>query len=152
MLGSWDHRNFKFANPRKVDRWVILNFSRANEQQVAQFADKLIQVGNIHGMAIQPYLFYRGMNRPRDEDVRRAFEEIFIKYKPLDLVVVVFSGTTTAYKVVKTAGDLTYGVSTQGVEDKNVQRISDQTVSNILLKINTKLGGRNFLLSPSNAL
>lgn len=54
--------------------------------------------------------------------------------------------------MVKTCGDLTYGVLTQGVEDKNVNRIQDQTISNILLKINTKLSGRNWLLSPSNQL
>jgi len=75
-----------------------------------------------------------------------------MKYKPLDLVVVVFGGTITAYKVVKTCGDITYGVATQGVEDRNVNRINDQTVSNILLKVNTKLGGRNFLLSTQGFL
>jgi eukaryotic translation initiation factor 2C len=41
---------------------------------------------------------------------------------------------------------------TQGVEDRNVNKIQDQTVSNILLKINTKLGGRNWFLSQQNRL
>ena len=64
----------------------------------------------------------------------------------------IFGGTTTAYNMIKTCGDLTYGIFTQGVEDKNVNRINDQTISNILLKINTKLKGRNWLLSTRNQL
>ena len=47
---------------------------------------------------------------------------------------------------------LSYGVPTQGVEDRNVNRINEQTISNILLKINTKLGGRNWFLSRRNHL
>lgn len=151
--GAWDHRNFKFTNPVKINRWVILNFSRARDDNCAAFGEKLISVGRIHGLQIQPYLCLKTIgDRQRDEQIRRTFEEIYTKYKPLDLVVVVFGGTTTAYKVVKTCGDITYGVATQGVEDRNVNRINDQTVSNILLKVNTKLGGRNFLLSTNGFL
>lgn len=117
-----------------------------------EFCEKFISVGQVHGIAIKPCLAYRAKERPRDEETRRIFEEMYLKYKPLDLVLVVFGGTTTAYKVIKTAGDITYGVPTQGVEDKNVNRISDQTISNILLKVNTKLGGRNFFLSSTGIL
>ena len=70
----------------------------------------------------------------------------------LELVVAIFPGTTTAYNMIKTCGDITFGVLTQGVEDKNVNRLSEQTVSNIILKINTKLGGRNWFLMRQNVL
>lgn len=64
----------------------------------------------------------------------------------------IFPGTSQMYNMLKTCGDLKYGILTQGVEDRNVNRIQDQTISNILLKINTKLGGRNWLLSTQNRL
>jgi len=35
---------------------VILNFSRARDENVAVFGDKFISVGKIHGLVIQPYL------------------------------------------------------------------------------------------------
>lgn len=54
--------------------------------------------------------------------------------------------------MLKTCGDLKHGILTQGVEERNVNKMQDQTLSNILLKINTKLGGRNWLLSPQNRL
>jgi eukaryotic translation initiation factor 2C len=70
----------------------------------------------------------------------------------LELIVAIFDGTTPAYNMIKTCGDITYGILTQGVESRNVNKLGDQTISNILLKINTKLGGRNWLLSKQNKL
>jgi eukaryotic translation initiation factor 2C len=88
----------------------------------------------------------------RDDEIKQLFVKMHDKYKPLDLVLVIFSGTSSAYKVIKTCGDLLYGVATQGVEEKNVFKSQDQTVSNILLKINNKLGGVNFALSRMNRI
>jgi hypothetical protein len=85
-------------------------------------------------------------------DFRKFFDNYTTKFKPLSLVVVVFSGTDNSYKVLKTCGDLFYGIPTQGVDQKNVFKSQDQTISNILLKINTKLGGRNFVLSQTTLL
>ncbi len=64
----------------------------------------------------------------------------------------IFPGTSIMYNMLKTCGDLKYGILTQGVEERNVNKMQDQTLSNILLKINTKLGGRNWLLSTQNRL
>lgn len=152
--GAWDHRNYKFNSCVKVKRWIVINFAfRVKDDAAYNFIDKLIEVGRIHGIEMSdPVDYISDTRRNRDEDVRRIFENVAVKYKPLDLIVVIFGGTTNAYKIMKTSGDLTYGIPTQGVEDKNVNRISDQTISNILLKINTKLGGINFVLSRENRL
>ena len=45
-------------------------------------------------------------------------------------------------------GDTLLGVCTQCVQTRNVVRLSPQTLSNLCLKINVKLGGVNSILQP----
>lgn len=42
-----------------------------------------------------------------------------------------------------------FGLATQCVQSKNVNKTSPQTISNLCLKINVKLGGINSILLPS---
>uniref|UniRef100_A0A8C2TGK2 Argonaute RISC catalytic component 2 n=1 Tax=Coturnix japonica TaxID=93934 RepID=A0A8C2TGK2_COTJA len=49
---------------------------------------------------------------------------------------------------VKRVGDTLLGMATQCVQMKNVQRTTPQTLSNLCLKINVKLGGVNNILLP----
>lgn len=50
---------------------------------------------------------------------------------------------------VKRVGDIMFGLATQCVQAKNVNKTSPQTLSNLCLKINVKLGGINNILLPS---
>lgn len=50
---------------------------------------------------------------------------------------------------VKRVGDIVFGLATQCVQAKNVNKTSPQTLSNLCLKINVKLGGINNILLPS---
>jgi len=65
------------------------------------------------------------------------------------LVVVVLPGKTPVYAEVKRVGDTVLGMATQCVQAKNVNKTSAQTLSNLCLKINVKLGGVNSILVPS---
>jgi eukaryotic translation initiation factor 2C len=67
----------------------------------------------------------------------------------LQLVVVVLPGKTPVYAEVKRVGDTVLGMATQCVQAKNVNKTSPQTLSNLCLKINVKLGGVNSILVPS---
>ena len=46
-------------------------------------------------------------------------------------------------------GDTVLGMATQCVQAKNVNKTSPQTLSNLCLKINVKLGGINSILVPN---
>ena len=153
-MGSWDHRNFKFNKPVKIEKWVLINYSnRVREQQANDFINSLMKLANIHGFQIDEPLDVIDLCRKnREAEVSKSFSDIVTKYKDLALIIVILPGTTRIYNVIKTCGDLEYGIATQAVEDRNVTRINDQTISNILLKINTKLGGRNFVLVQSAQL
>ena len=50
---------------------------------------------------------------------------------------------------VKRIGDTLLGIATQCVQMKNVNRTTAQTLSNLCLKINVKLGGVNNILVPN---
>ena len=50
---------------------------------------------------------------------------------------------------VKRVGDTLLGVATQCVQTRNVIRTSPQTLSNLCLKINVKLGGINSIIVPA---
>lgn len=50
---------------------------------------------------------------------------------------------------VKRVGDTQLGLATQCVQSKNVVKTSAQTLSNLCLKINVKLGGVNSILLPT---
>lgn len=61
------------------------------------------------------------------------------------------------YKILKDAlktfGDIRTGIYTQAIEDSSISRQRsgyDQLMSNICLKINAKLGGKNFQLSKND--
>ena len=49
---------------------------------------------------------------------------------------------------VKRVGDTMLGVATQCVQGRNVAKAGTQTLSNLCLKINAKLGGINSILAP----
>ena len=49
---------------------------------------------------------------------------------------------------VKRVGDTMLGIATQCVQSKNVIKLHSQTISNLCLKINAKLGGINSILAP----
>lgn len=64
------------------------------------------------------------------------------------LSVVLTSVVCVLTAEVKRVGDTLLGMATQCVQVKNVVKTSPQTLSNLCLKINAKLGGINNVLVP----
>lgn len=82
-------------------------------------------------------------------EVEPMFRYLKCQFPNLQLVVVVLPGKTPVYAEVKRVGDTVLGMATQCVQAKNVNKTSPQTLSNLCLKINVKLGGVNSILLPS---
>ncbi|KAJ1348323.1 hypothetical protein KIN20_003601 [Parelaphostrongylus tenuis] len=92
--------------------------------------------------------------RGRD-DVVILFNEIANEYKQTsincDLVIVVLPGKNSdIYMTVKESSDMIHGIMSQCVLIKNVQRPSPAACSNIVLKVNMKLGGINSRIVADN--
>lgn len=78
-----------------------------------------------------------------------AFRYLKQHFTGLQLVCVVLPGKTPVYAEVKRVGDTVLGIATQCVQAKNVIKTTPQTLSNLCLKMNVKLGGVNSILLPA---
>jgi eukaryotic translation initiation factor 2C len=149
--GVWDMRGKQFHTGIEIKVWAIACFAQqrsCNEQALRTFTQQLQRISNDAGMPImgQP-CFCKYANGV--EQVEPMFRYLKSQYQGLQLIVVVLPGKTPVYAEVKRVGDTLIGLATQCVQSKNVTKTSPQTLSNLCLKINVKLGGVNNILVPN---
>ncbi|CAF0731815.1 unnamed protein product [Brachionus calyciflorus] len=149
--GVWDMRGKQFHTGIEIKVWAIACFAQqrnCNEQALRNFTQQLQRISNDAGMPImgQPCFckYATGV-----EQVEPMFRYLKNQYPGLQLIVVVLPGKTPVYAEVKRVGDTLIGLATQCVQSKNVNKTSPQTLSNLCLKINVKLGGVNNILVPT---
>ena len=70
---------------------------------------------------------------------------------PAMILVITFGKNASIYNGLKHEGDVQQKISTQVIQQKNVKNLKPATLHNILLKINSKLGGTNHTLHASNS-
>ncbi|KAF4523696.1 Argonaute-1 [Ephemera danica] len=149
--GVWDMRGKQFFTGVEIRVWAIACFApqrTVREDALRNFTQQLQKISNDAGMPIigQP-CFCKYATGP--DQVEPMFRYLKSTFPGLQLVVVVLPGKTPVYAEVKRVGDTVLGMATQCVQAKNVNKTSPQTLSNLCLKINVKLGGINSILVPS---
>ncbi|KAJ4440451.1 argonaute 1, partial [Periplaneta americana] len=149
--GVWDMRGKQFFTGVEIRVWAIACFApqrTVREDALRNFTQQLQKISNDAGMPIigQP-CFCKYATGP--DQVEPMFRYLKSSFAALQLVVVVLPGKTPVYAEVKRVGDTVLGMATQCVQAKNVNKTSPQTLSNLCLKINVKLGGINSILVPS---
>lgn len=151
IQGVWDMRGKQFYTGVEIRVWAIACFApqrTVREDALRLFTTNLQKISNDAGMPIigQP-CFCKYATGP--DQVEPMFRYLKTTFQALQLVVVVLPGKTPVYAEVKRVGDTVMGMATQCVQAKNVNKTSPQTLSNLCLKINVKLGGINSILVPS---
>ncbi|XP_074657018.1 protein argonaute-2-like [Tubulanus polymorphus] len=149
--GVWDMRGKQFFSGIEIRVWAIACFApqrTVREDALRNFTQQLQRISNDAGMPIvgQPCFCKYATGHDQVEPMFRFLKNT---YAGLQLIVVVLPGKTPVYAEVKRVGDILIGMATQCVQAKNVNRTSPQTLSNLCLKINVKLGGINSILLPS---
>ena len=149
--GVWDMRGKQFFSGVDIKEWAIACFApqrTVREDALRNFTQQLQKISSDMGMPIigQP-CFCKYAGGP--DQVEPMFRYLKSSFPTLQLVVVVLPGKTPVYAEVKRVGDTLLGMATQCVQAKNVNKTSPQTLSNLCLKINVKLGGVNSILLPS---
>lgn len=170
-------RGKQFFTGVEIRVWAIACFApqrTVREDSLRNFTQQLQKISNDAGMPIigQP-CFCKYATGP--DQVEPMFRYLKNSFTQLQLVVVVLPGKTPVYgkllsigfncavsrwkntnfsfeqtlAEVKRVGDTVLGMATQCVQAKNVNKTSPQTLSNLCLKINVKLGGINSILVPS---
>lgn len=144
-------RGKQFHTGIEIRSWAIACFApqrTCNEAALRNFTHHLQTISSDAGMPIvgQPCFckYASGV-----EQVEPMFRYLKQQYTGLQLVIVVLPGKTPVYAEIKRVGDTLHGLATQCVQSKNVIKTTPQTLSNLCLKINVKLGGVNNILLPS---
>ncbi|OWK04377.1 hypothetical protein Celaphus_00016173, partial [Cervus elaphus hippelaphus] len=150
VQGVWDMRNKQFHTGIEIKVWAIACFApqrQCTEVHLKSLTEQLRKISRDAGMPIQGQPCFCKYAQGADS-VEPMFRHLKNTYAGLQLVVVILPGKTPVYAEVKRVGDTVLGMATQCVQMKNVQRTTPQTLSNLCLKINVKLGGVNNILLP----
>uniref|UniRef100_A0A0K0DJA5 Protein argonaute-1 n=2 Tax=Metastrongylidae TaxID=55271 RepID=A0A0K0DJA5_ANGCA len=149
--GVWDMRGKQFHTGIDVKVWAIACFAQqqhVKENDLRNFTAQLQRISNDAGMPIvgQPCFCKYAMGV---DQVEPMFKYLKQSFSGIQLVVVILPGKTPVYAEVKRVGDTVLGIATQCVQAKNVIKTTPQTLSNLCLKMNVKLGGVNSILLPA---
>ncbi|XP_041507816.1 protein argonaute-4 isoform X3 [Microtus oregoni] len=128
-------------------KYRVCNVTRRPASHQTSFTDQLRKISKDAGMPIQGQPCFCKYAQGADS-VEPMFKHLKMTYVGLQLIVVILPGKTPVYAEVKRVGDTLLGMATQCVQVKNVVKTSPQTLSNLCLKINAKLGGINNVLVP----
>lgn len=149
--GRWNFNNKEFVEPTKIQRWVVVNFSaRCNVRQVV---DDLIKIGGSKGIEIaSPFQVFEEGNQFRRAPpmirVENMFKDIQSKLPGVPqfiLCVLPDKKNSDLYGPWKKKNLTEFGIVTQCMAP--TRQPNDQYLTNLLLKINAKLGGLNSMLS-----
>ncbi|KAI7991968.1 Protein argonaute 4A [Camellia lanceoleosa] len=149
-----DQQNDKLVNPTKIDRWAVVNFSARCD--IRGLVRDLIKCGDMTGTQIDaPFDVFEEspQNRwaPPLVRVEKMFEDIQSKLPGAPqflLCLLPERKNSDLYGPWKRKNLADFGIVTQCIAPT---RVNDQYLTNVLLKINAKLGGLNSMLSVEHS-
>ncbi|XP_058725902.1 protein argonaute 4A-like [Vicia villosa] len=152
--GSWNFNNKELIEPVKIKRWAIVNFS--SHCDIEHLCNMIKKYSKMKGMFFDsPFHIFEESERHRSESpssrVSAMYEIIKSKlpgpptHPPAQLLLCILpiKKNCEIYGPWKRRCLVDEGIATQCIAPT---KINDNYITNVLLKINTKLGGMNFLL------
>ncbi|KAJ6343346.1 hypothetical protein OIU76_005149 [Salix suchowensis] len=148
--GRWNFNNKTLLNPTSISKWAIVNFSARCD--ISHISRELINCGRRKGINIErPHTLIEEDQQSRRGSpfarVERMFELIREKLPgPPEFILCVLAERKNSdiYGPWKKRSLSDFGIVTQCMSPT---KINDQYLTNVLLKINSKLGGINSLLA-----
>ncbi|CAN4094334.1 unnamed protein product [Withania somnifera] len=153
QLGQWNMMNKKVINGSTVNHWACINFSCNVQENTARgFCHQLAQMCQVSGMEFncEPVIpiYYA-----RPDQAKKALNYVYnaaaskIGGKELELLIAILPDNNgSLYGTLKKICETDLGLISQCCLTKHVIKISKQYLSNVSLKINVKMGGRNTVL------
>ncbi|KAJ5916265.1 hypothetical protein N7504_000280 [Penicillium tannophilum] len=154
----WDLRGKKFykTNTKSLNSWGVGYFTGhrndINSDQVQQWLDLFTKAYKQHGGKVTNRPFICKMK----EDVGEAMKDLFTKTKeawrvePQLLVIIVPSKDAFVYLRIKKSADCRFGVPSQVLQSLRCIDNRPQYSSNVLMKVNAKLGGVTNRIIPTS--
>ncbi|XP_034688176.1 protein argonaute 4-like [Vitis riparia] len=152
--GRWNFNNKKLVEPTKIERWAVVNFSARCD--IRNLVRELIKCGGMKGIHIDPPFDVfeenpQSRRAPPIVRVEKMFEEIQSKLPGAPqflLCLLPERKNSDLYGPWKRKNLSEYGIVTQCIAPT---RVNDQYLTNVLLKINAKLGGLNSMLAVEHS-
>ncbi|CAL2030811.1 unnamed protein product [Caenorhabditis brenneri] len=145
--GTWDMRGKNFYLGVEIRRWAVVCFAEpaiVPSHNIQSFIGNLCKVAREIGMPfVDDYCFCR---YAQSDQACSLLDYLLKEFVDLQLVICIVPGKSTVYGDLKRKGDL-LGLTTQCVRSHNVSKNSPHTLSNLCMKINSKLGGTNVVIS-----
>ena len=165
--GKWFQDKNQYVAAEKVTNWALLDLAQLTDDQTKQVVAGFAGVGKEVGMTFNKnqadFLMVKGNMREAEESIfyledkfKRIVEHFKGKQKKVDLVLIAFPFKAGfLYGKIKQLCDMKFGLVTQCFLKDNVfkpptKELNKQTIGNICLKINAKLGGINHVLSTKS--
>ncbi|XP_065580424.1 protein argonaute-2-like isoform X1 [Artemia franciscana] len=147
--GKWDMRNKKFLSAAALEHWGVLDVSRTKDMDIRKFFETLKKMARSFGMNVNDQCFNDSC-RENARDVENALRQYQKMNNKLNFVFVIIPKKgAEIYQDIKYIGDLNLSITTQCIVKNNVFKCQDATIGNLLLKINSKLGGTNTYISTN---
>ncbi|OAY58827.1 protein argonaute 4 [Manihot esculenta] len=148
--GRWNLNNKRLVEPCKIERWAVVNFSARCD--VRNLVRDLTRCAEMKGISVEPPfdVFEESpqlRRAPPTVRVEKMFEEIQSKLPGAPkflLCLLPERKNSDIYGPWKKKNLSEFGIFNQCLAP---QRVNDQYLTNLLLKINAKLGGLNTLLA-----
>jgi len=151
--GSWDMEDKALHQGAHIDTWALVCCERSslcNEDELRNFCKQLSIVSTKEGMKMAAEPAVVRYVRDGVLEVEGLFSSWFVEHPGLQLIMAVLPGKDKAlYSEIKRVGDNVVGIPTQCVLSEFVLQATPQVCQNISLKINSKLGGINHVIDPS---
>ncbi|KAL2755996.1 hypothetical protein ACRALDRAFT_1064029 [Sodiomyces alcalophilus JCM 7366] len=153
-MGGWNMMDVRVAKPGPViSNWGWLQIFGNRSYDATEAVGKFVeQINDKMGIPIDKKTSGRGIAvkvSPHDNyeaKLRDVFKSLAQKVRPgtkFFLLVILHAQDTALYNVVKTLGDVEYGLHTVCAVEKNFNKASPMTFANVALKWNLKNGGIN---------
>nr|ACZ04920.1 argonaute 4-like protein [Pelargonium x hortorum] len=148
--GRWNFNNKKLVDPTKIEKWAVVNFSARCD--IRGLVRDLIKCGEMKGIRVEaPFDVFEESPQCRRAPpmvrVEKMFEDIQSKLPGAPqflLCLLPERKNSELYGPWKRKNLSEYGIVTQCIAPT---RVNDQYLTNVLLKINAKLGGLNSMLA-----
>lgn len=161
--GKWFMDKKQFVSGVTVNNWAFLNMAHPalTDEHCKEIQNKFYNVGKENGLSFnkgQSVLTVKSSMRDQEDGLMKVegfLEKINSRFeksgKSLDLVIIVFPFKAgLIYDRIKHVAEMKLGITTQCCLRQSLYKkgeLSAQVIANICLKINSKLGGVNHVLS-----
>ncbi len=150
-FGQWNRNHGrKLIRCAPINTWAVINITRAPKNHCMNFVSELTKVARDMGIAMATPGYFETDERNVEQQMREVArvysdQRNWVNRFPLQLLLIIKARQETeSYNTIKRVADLEMGVASQVMLQKHLRPRQYTYFGNLLLKINSKLGGSNF--------